>query len=305
MKMEDNISFSILLASYNLADYIKEAIQSILSQTYPYWELIIVDDASIDNSVEIIKPFLKDKRIKLIIHEKNKGVGQTTKTAASNASNMILGIIDSDDKLSSKALEIMAKAYKENPEYGVIYSTHWICNHNLRKIKIAEWVGEIDPKSTNLKEFKVSHFKTFRKDIYKKTNGINPKLKMCYDADIIYKLEEITKLKFINKPLYYYRLHKGGVSSKNKFGQNLDNYIAEMNAYHRRKTTKIPNISMNDLYFKYYKLMFNDMIQFFQLYKEYFKIDQLFEKLFKKFSNLPLKVRIKLKRFKLKYFYWF
>ena len=71
--MRDNtkskpITFSILMANYNNSDNIEEAIQSVISQTYQHWKLIFVDDASTDNSIEIIKPYLKDNRIKLIIY---------------------------------------------------------------------------------------------------------------------------------------------------------------------------------------------------------------------------------------------
>ena len=74
----NNISFSILMATYNNANYIETAIKSVINQTYLNWELIIVNDASTDNSIKIIEPFLKDKRIQLIILSKNQGVGYGT-----------------------------------------------------------------------------------------------------------------------------------------------------------------------------------------------------------------------------------
>ncbi|GAH35075.1 unnamed protein product, partial [marine sediment metagenome] len=61
-----NNYFSILMANFNNANYIESAINSVLKQTYTNWELIIVDDCSVDDSIKIIKPFLSDKRIKLI-----------------------------------------------------------------------------------------------------------------------------------------------------------------------------------------------------------------------------------------------
>ena len=67
------MKISVVTASYNYQDYIKEAVQSVLDQTYKDWELIIVDDCSTDNSVEVIKSF-KDERIKLFINEKIWGL---------------------------------------------------------------------------------------------------------------------------------------------------------------------------------------------------------------------------------------
>lgn len=78
------MKISIITASYNYQDYIKETIQSILDQTYQDWELIIIDDCSSDNSVDIIKSF-KDDRIKLIVNEKNLGLATTVKRGIENS----------------------------------------------------------------------------------------------------------------------------------------------------------------------------------------------------------------------------
>ena len=64
---------SIIMPSYNTADFIEETISSVLVQTYENWELIIVDDCSTDNTDEIIAPYLADVRIKYIKNEKNSG----------------------------------------------------------------------------------------------------------------------------------------------------------------------------------------------------------------------------------------
>ena len=71
--MDKKSPFSVLIANYNNAKYIKKAIESVLKQTYKNWEIVIVDDASTDNSLEVIRPYLKDKRIKLVKHKENQG----------------------------------------------------------------------------------------------------------------------------------------------------------------------------------------------------------------------------------------
>ena len=64
---------SIIMPSYNTADYIVESIQSVLEQSYTDWELIVVDDCSTDNTDDVIKPYLTDGRIKYYKNEKNSG----------------------------------------------------------------------------------------------------------------------------------------------------------------------------------------------------------------------------------------
>ena len=78
------MKISVVTASYNYQNYIKEAIQSVLNQTYKDWELIVVDDCSTDNSVEVIKSF-DDERIKLFVNEKNLGLQKTVKRGIENA----------------------------------------------------------------------------------------------------------------------------------------------------------------------------------------------------------------------------
>lgn len=99
--MQDSRLISIITASYNYENYIKETIESVLNQTYTNWELIIVDDGSKDNSVEVIKSYCeKDSRIKLFQHEGgvNKGLAETIKLGISKAQGEWIAFLESDDK---------------------------------------------------------------------------------------------------------------------------------------------------------------------------------------------------------------
>ncbi len=96
---------SVITASYNYENYISDTIKSVLAQTFSDWELIIVDDASSDNSVNIIKSFLDDKRIKLICHDKNKGLSETLKTGLKYAQGEWIAFLESDDMLTPDCLE--------------------------------------------------------------------------------------------------------------------------------------------------------------------------------------------------------
>jgi len=263
----NNISFSILMATYNNANYIETAIKSVINQTYLNWELIIVNDASTDNSIKIIEPFLEDKRIQLIILSKNQGVGYAKKVAADNANNDIIGILDADDKLHEMALEVMLKEYQNNPDYGCIYSTMWRCDSMLKNCKVDKLIGVIEPEKTCIFNYKVSHFKTYRKEDYFKTLGYDPNLRAAVDRDIIYKLEEVTNFKYIDKPLYYYRQHQKGVSQGiNEYNALYHYYIAKCKAYLRRLDKNLPNLKKEDIILEYYKLKLYKIISFLKPY---------------------------------------
>ena len=99
---------SIVTASYNYAQYIGETIQSVLNQTYSDWELVIVDDCSSDNSVEVIKSF-KDDRIKLFVNERNLGLKGTVKRGIELAQGDWVVFLESDDVITPDYLEKKAK----------------------------------------------------------------------------------------------------------------------------------------------------------------------------------------------------
>lgn len=278
--MIGNPSFSILMACFNNAKFIEIAIKSVISQKYSQWELIIVDDCSTDRSIDIINPFLKDKRIKLITHKENSGYGGSLKTSAANASNNILGILDADDKLHEKALEIMADAYRNNPNCGFIYSTMYDCDSNLENCLVNKMVGPTIPEKTNIFNIRVSHFKTFRRDLYKKTSGFDPNQKRAVDKDIIFKMEEVTKFKFIDTPLYYYRHHESGISQgKTEREAWIYHYIAKCKAYRRRLNKDIPNVSLQYLYFEYFKITFHKLNRIIKTLIRIFKTSNQVKKL--------------------------
>lgn len=113
---------SIITTSYNYGEYISETIKSIQAQSYSDWELIIVDDSSQDNSVEIIKSFCKDKRIKLICHDKNKGLTQSVKTGLKYSKGEWIAFLESDDLWRENTLEERVRAIKNNPQVGIIFN---------------------------------------------------------------------------------------------------------------------------------------------------------------------------------------
>lgn len=118
-------TISIIMANYNYGNFISEAIQSILNQTYWNWELIVIDDGSRDNSVEIIKKYCeKDSRIKFFQHENgiNKGLKETLLFGLEKTSYEWITFLESDDAYKPNYLEEKVKAIKNNPEVELIFN---------------------------------------------------------------------------------------------------------------------------------------------------------------------------------------
>ncbi len=102
---------SIIMCSYNSAEYVGKAIECIQAQTYTDWELIISDDTSKDNSIEVITPYLKDKRIKLHVQEKNLGYVKNKNWALKQATGELVTQLDSDDLCPPDRIEKQANVF--------------------------------------------------------------------------------------------------------------------------------------------------------------------------------------------------
>lgn len=96
---------SIIMPSFNTSEYIAEAIKSVIAQTYKDWQLIIIDDCSTDNSDQVIRSFLLDKRILYIKNEKNCGAAISRNRALREAKGKWVAFLDSDDIWLPEKLE--------------------------------------------------------------------------------------------------------------------------------------------------------------------------------------------------------
>ncbi|MDL2210579.1 glycosyltransferase [Desulfovibrio sp. OttesenSCG-928-O18] len=113
---------SVLMASYNHERYIEEAVASILAQSFKDFELIVVDDASPDNSVEALRK-IRDPRLKLIQHEQNKGVCVTFNDAFAASSGEYIALIGSDDRWHPKKLTTQTEFLDQHPDILAVFST--------------------------------------------------------------------------------------------------------------------------------------------------------------------------------------
>lgn len=236
------MKFSILIAHYNNFEYFKDCYQSIINQSYPNFEVIILDDCSTDGSYEKVKDWVKnDQRFKVFQNSENKGVGYTKGKLIELATGEVCGFLDPDDALVHNALEISIKAY-ENQSIIATYSQFYLCNYHLEIQKIFPNTRKIRngrPTFLNI-NFEVAHFFTFRKNAYLKTEKMGD-YRIAEDQDLYLKLYEKGYFAYIPKPLLLYRLHDKGLShdkEKIKYKNIIWDKVLR-NALKRRNITKI------------------------------------------------------------------
>lgn len=238
---------SIITPSYNCADYIGETIESILSQTYQNWELLITDDCSTDNSCKIIKEYAdKDPRIRLMKLPENSGAGVARNNSIKEAKGRFIAFCDSDDRWYPHKLHRQIDFMRKN-KVGLCYTSYDTCD------EIGNIIGYVQclPKLTNL---------TILRD-----NGIGC-LTAIYDTSIIGKqympsirkrqdwclwmtiIKEIGEARGLQESLALYRVRKGSVSS-----DKLEMLRYNFNVYNQiRGFSKFTSALILSLYFMPY-----------------------------------------------------
>lgn len=115
----DTIKFSLIIPIYNVENYIKRCLDSILYQTYTNYEIICINDGSTDNSFNILQQYKDHSNIK-IINQENKGLGATRNEGVKYATGDYIWFIDSDDWISTDALLLLNNFILENKKYPII-----------------------------------------------------------------------------------------------------------------------------------------------------------------------------------------
>ncbi len=220
---------TIITTSYNYAEYISQTIESVLAQTFSDWELIIVDDASSDNSVEIIKKYCDDKRIKLICHDKNKGLKNAIKTALKYAKGEWVTFVESDDTITSDALEKRLRTKAD------------IVFNSVNLVGDEDWVKEVQ-KQVDKTEKELAKIE-FPSNIFKKFDTKNPVLTL---SSVMIKRKLLTEKLFDTKTdaLFDWWLYIN-LAYKNDFDyipEKLTNWRIHDNSY--IKKTKRPRFQM-------------------------------------------------------------
>jgi glycosyltransferase involved in cell wall biosynthesis len=116
--MNDKPLVSVLVTSYNRSEYICETIDSILNQTYPNFEIIICDNCSTDDTMDVIKKYAGNSRVRIYQNEENIGQFPNRNKIAGYAKGKYLKYVDSDDLLYPNGLQIMVAAMERFPDAG-------------------------------------------------------------------------------------------------------------------------------------------------------------------------------------------
>ena len=247
---------SILVANYNNARFILDSLESAVRQTYPNVELVIIDDGSTDNSIQLINEFKNshpDYDIKLIKNADNRGCGRIKRQCIELSHGEYFIFLDPEDTFTTDALVTLFAEYEKNAKYSIVYGTHYLCDERLQPQSVSTYPGVIPAGQSHLTSTAghVSAPALCRRSCYDCTEGINPKFYVAEDQDLYLKMEEVAPVLFVNQPLYYYRHHDNNTSWNEamKFTNFYWRYHCVRSTYIRRKRSKTPapNLTGNEM----------------------------------------------------------
>lgn len=242
MNIKNKKIFSVLLANYNNAEFLDYAIESVINQTYEKWEIIVVDDKSTDNSIDVLNKYHKTTNISIYCNDKNRGCGYTKNKCIQLAKGEIIGFLDPDDVLELNALEVMFKMHEEMPNVSLISSKYKRINQDGSFLKFGTHGEQIPPNKTllSINNGAVTHFASFKRKFYNDTSQIDMELRSAVDLDLYLKLEETGGLHFINEYLYKYRVSDKGISQGTNFFKAKKSALqVRKKAFKRRKKNRI------------------------------------------------------------------
>jgi O-antigen biosynthesis protein len=206
---------TILVPVFNpSAQFLREAIESVRSQAYPYWELCLADDASTAPHVRLIleKYAADDPRIKVAFRAENGHISHCSNTALEMAQGEYIALLDHDDLLAPEALYEVALLLNQHPEADMIYSDEdQITAEGIRKNPFfkPEWCPD-----TFLAKMYTCHLGVYRRSLITELGGFRIGFEGSQDYDLVLRLTEKTDRIFhIPKILYHWRIHNESVTS--------------------------------------------------------------------------------------------
>lgn len=253
---------SVIMPIYNSSAYLHKSINSVLSQTYTDFELLLIDDGSTDSSLKICEEFReKDKRIK-VFHKQNSGVADTRQTGLDAISGEYFINIDSDDYAESELFGSLLKK-AESSDADLVYCDYYSGSKSTNEKLFKQ--SECDNSIALIRNIFAGNClgslwnKLIKTDCVRRFGVVFEKsVNYCEDELFILRLlSNNIKISYLNKALYHYVIREGGIvgsrfSSKDSFGQlwkliDLENELVESLFIEREFINKRLNIKLQML----------------------------------------------------------
>lgn len=256
---------SIIMPAYNASEFLSETLASVKQQTYTNWELILVNDCSTDNTVELIQCFSESvlNRVKIITNESNLGVSASRNVAVSHATGTWLALLDSDDVWKPNHLESLIDEVVKDSKLNVVYAGCLVFLDNVKNIIFKQEISE-----ELLNNFNVSLFThqiglnpctvLVKKISWDSIEGMVPNLNHAEEKEMFIRLAKgDAKFKFSEQHTALYRKHSNAsAASNNNTKMALGSiYIYEKHFDWEAIPLKVRINQLSDAYLSYARLI--------------------------------------------------
>lgn len=238
-----NPRVTVVIASYNYEQYIGEAIESVLAQTYNDWELVIVDDASPDNSANIIRQYQQQYPDKIRFTElaQNRGVGYVANLCYDMARGEFIAHLGSDDRMLPDRLQKQIEYFERYPDTGVVCSDVHVIDAEGRRVNTTTLFAR--PISDLRKQLLEGNFinspsATLKKEIFDTVGKLNPALLYVQDYEHWLRVLDQYDIVRLDEKLTEYRIHGKNLSVANvgfhAYAGSYETVISSLRAIQRR-----------------------------------------------------------------------
>lgn len=209
---------SVIIPTHNRAELLRSAIISVLNQTFQNFEIIVVDDASRDNTQEVVSSY-NDRRLKYIRNEISKGDGVARNAGINNSSGDYIAFLDDDDEWLPEKLEIQIDLLENSSaKVGGVYTGVLNIDRTTRRIlgiRIPEKKGDLS-KDILVGNFIITSSLILRKECFEKVGLFDESVPFCSDYVMWIRISRQFLFEYIKKPLVKYYIHNNSLSGNHR-----------------------------------------------------------------------------------------
>ena len=216
----DSPQISVCLLAYNSAGHIKTALESVLAQTYTDWEMLISDDASKDNTAEVVRPYLSDPRIRYVHHEKNLGQPGNWAYAFENTRAPIIATLHADDAWKPETLALFHEAFS-NSEVDLAWGSWTRCTAAMEPMAHQpvpdderSWSGPDILRHVFSSNCVLPSSSAFRRDVLRTAGLPHLDYGMLCDREWWVRVAAVSRMaRSISQSIVLYRIHDASVTT--------------------------------------------------------------------------------------------
>lgn len=207
---------SVIIPCYNREQFIAATINSVLAQSWPNIELIVVDDGCTDGSRKVLESY--GQRLTILEHpgRANSGQSAAINLGLRSCSGEYLAILDSDDIFVPDKIEKQVRFLEQHPEYGLVYANCISIDADGAELHKMYYSGHTPPTGPEqvLEDccYNVPSNSLFRRSVLEKAGFQDETLRSAQDHDFAIRIAEVTRIGYLDECLWNYRRHGGSIS---------------------------------------------------------------------------------------------